>query len=104
MCQTLTTEWFWALCQGVKKAARRCPCHRGESDNTPDLLPWQIYCAESYTRIRLGHRAQPALADGLHLPEGDRLGLVLSLDRAGRLLTLHRGLEAVRHDAGQRRH
>jgi len=43
--------------------------------------------------------AQPALADRLHLPEDHRLGLVLSLDRARRLLPLHRRLEALRHDA-----
>src|SRR4051794_26801093 len=50
------------------------------------------------------YRAQPAVADGLHLPEGHGLGLVLSLDRARRLLTLHRRLETVRYDAGQRRY
>ncbi len=41
------------------------------------------------------NRNQPALADRLHLPEGHRLGLVLSLDRARRLLALHRRLEAL---------
>src|SRR5215210_750231 len=30
------TEWFRALCQGVKKAARGCSRHRGEVDSTPD--------------------------------------------------------------------
>ena len=45
------------------------------------------------------HRPQPALADRLHLPQGHRLGLVLSVHRARRLLTLHPGLEAV-HDDG----
>ena len=49
------------------------------------------------------HRAQPALADGLHLPQGGRVGLVLSLHRAGRLLPLHRGLEALHHHGGKRR-
>ena len=43
------------------------------------------------------HRAQSALADRLHLPAGDRLGLVLPVDRARRLLALHPGLEAVHH-------
>src|SRR6476469_10331352 len=46
-------------------------------------------------------RAQPAVADRFHLPEGDRLGLVLSVERARRLLALHRGLEAVHHHAGR---
>jgi hypothetical protein len=44
------------------------------------------------------HRHQPTLADGLHLPQDHRLGMVLSLDRARRLLALHRGLEALCHD------
>ena len=42
--------------------------------------------------------AGPALADRLHLPEGDWLGLVLLVDRARRLLPLHRCLEALHHD------
>ena len=50
------------------------------------------------------HGAQPALADGLHLPEDHRLGLVLSLHRARRLLPLHRRLEALRDHAGRGRH
>ena len=33
---------------------------------------------------------QPALANRLHLPQGHRLGMVLSLDGARRLLALHR--------------
>jgi energy-coupling factor transporter ATP-binding protein EcfA2 len=37
--------------------------------------------------------------DRLHLPEDHGLGLVLSLDRARRLLPVHRRLEALRHDA-----
>ena len=41
------------------------------------------------------HGAQPALADRLHLSQGHRLGLVLSVDRARRLLALHHRLEAV---------
>jgi hypothetical protein len=40
-------------------------------------------------------RAQSALADGLHVSEGDLLGLVLSLHRAGRLLTVHCSLEGM---------
>ena len=40
------------------------------------------------------------MADGLHVSAGDGLGLVLPLDRARRLLTQDRGLEAERHDAG----
>ena len=50
------------------------------------------------------HRDQPALADRLHLPQGHRLGLVLSVDRARRLLSLHRRLEALHHDERRRRH
>jgi transposase len=41
--------------------------------------------------------APSARSDRLHLLEGHRLGLVLSLDRPRRLLALHRRLEAV-HD------
>ena len=37
-------------------------------------------------------------------PEGRRLGVVLSLNRARRLLALHRRMEALRHDAGHRCH
>ena len=44
--------------------------------------------------------AQRAVADGLHVSAGGGLGLVLPLDRARRLLTQDRGLEAERHDAG----
>jgi hypothetical protein len=39
------------------------------------------------------------LADRLHLPQGHRLGLVLPVHRARRLLALNSGLEAV-HDHG----
>ena len=53
---------------------------------------------------RQDHGPQPALADRLHLPEGHRLGLVLPLHGARRLLALRRGLEALRHHAGLRRH
>ena len=50
------------------------------------------------------HRPQPALADRLHLPQGHRLGLVLSVDHPRRLLALHHRLEAVHDHAGRRRH
>jgi len=50
------------------------------------------------------HGHQPALADRLHLPQDHRLGLVLSVDSAGRLLALHRGLEAWSHHVRLRRH
>ena len=39
-----------------------------------------------------------------HLPEDRRLGLVLPVDRARRLLALHRGLEAWSHHVRLRRH
>jgi putative transposase len=48
--------------------------------------------------------AQPAVADRLHLSQGHRLGLVLSVDRARRLLALHHRLEAVHDDEGRGRH
>src|SRR3954467_15751758 len=54
--------------------------------------------------IREDDGAEPALADRLHLSEGDWLGLVLFVDRARRLLPLHRCLEAVHHDEGRGRH
>src|SRR4051794_8315857 len=47
---------------------------------------------------------KPALADRLHLSEGDWLGLVLFVDRARRLLPLHRCLEALHHDESRRCH
>ena len=43
---------------------------------------------------------EPAMADRLHVPEGDRLGLVLSVDHPRRLLPLHHRLEAVHDDEG----
>ena len=50
------------------------------------------------------HGAQPALADRLHLSQDHGLGLVLPLDRAGRLLALHCRLEALCDDEGEARH
>jgi transposase-like protein len=50
------------------------------------------------------HSAQPAVADRLHLPQGHRLGLVLSLHRARRLLTLRHRLEALHRHGRQRCH
>jgi hypothetical protein len=43
-----------------------------------------------------------AVADRLHLSEGDRLGLVLPVDDPRRLLALHHRLEAVHDDEGRR--
>ena len=44
--------------------------------------------------------AERTLADGFHVPAGRRLGLVLPVDRTGRLLPLHRGLDVADIDAG----
>jgi len=49
-------------------------------------------------------QTQSALADRLHLSEGHRLGLVLSLDHPGRLLSLHHRLEALHDHEGRGRH
>ncbi len=43
-------------------------------------------------------------ADRLHLPQGSRLGLVLSQHRLGRLQPLHHRLEALHQHAGGGRH
>src|ERR1700683_3380036 len=40
----------------------------------------------------------------LHLPEGDWLGLVLSVNDPRRLLALHHRLEALHHDESRGRH
>jgi hypothetical protein len=45
--------------------------------------------------------APSARSDGLHLPQGDRLGMVLPLHHPRRLLALHHRLEAVHHHAGR---
>ena len=50
------------------------------------------------------HGAQPALANRLHLSQGDRLGLVLPQHDIGRLLALHHRLEALHDDEGRGRH
>jgi len=50
------------------------------------------------------HGAKPALADGLHLSQGHRLGMVLPVDRPRRLLPLHHRLEAVHHHESRGRH
>ena len=47
------------------------------------------------------HGTQSALANRFYLSQGDRLGLVLSVERARRFLPLHRGLEAVRQHEGR---
>ena len=44
--------------------------------------------------------AQRVVANRLHLPAGCRVGLVLPVDRARRLLTLHLGVDAPDVDAG----
>ena len=46
-------------------------------------------------------RGEPAAADRLHLSQGDRLGLVLSVDHPRRLLALHHLLEAMHDDKGR---
>ena len=68
------------------------------------LKAHDLITSPAYVVIKAGgrvqgqdHSHQPALADRLHLPQDHRLGMVLSLDRARRLLALHRGLEALRH-------
>src|SRR5262249_56156866 len=48
-----------------------------------------------------GRSDEPAVADRFHLSKGDRVGLVLSVERARRLLPLHCGLEAVRQYAAE---
>src|SRR3954454_20793842 len=53
---------------------------------------------------RQDDRPEPAVADRLHLSEGHRLGLVLSVDYPRRLLPLHHRLEVMHHHAGRERH
>src|ERR1700676_4544951 len=62
-----------------------------------DLITTPAYVVIKAANEFKDHSHQPALGDGLHLPQNHRLGMVLSLNRARRLLALHRGLEAVCH-------
>ena len=48
--------------------------------------------------------AEPALADRLNLPQGDWLGLVLSVNDPRRLLALHHRVEALHVDERRGRH
>jgi hypothetical protein len=48
--------------------------------------------------------APSARSDRLHVSKGHRLGLVLPIDRARRLLAIHRHLEALHHHERRRRH
>jgi len=61
-----------------------------------DLITSPAYVVKGGERVQgQDHRHQPTLADRLHLPQDNWVGLVLSVHRARRLLTLHRGLEAL---------
>ena len=80
------------------RGQRLSALERPWSDHEPGLYP-----DESGRSLRQSDdRAQPALANRLHLPQGHRLGLVLPVHRARRLLALHPGLEAVHDYGGQR--
>ena len=71
-----------------------------------DLITSPAYIVEGSRRVQgQDDGAKPALADRLHLSEGDRLGLVLSQHGPGGLALYHR-LEAVHDDegAGRNRH
>ena len=75
------------------------------------LKAHDLITSPAYVVIKAGgrvqgqdHSHQPALADGLHLPQDHRLGLVLPVDGARRLLALHCGLEARSHDVRLQRH
>ena len=57
--------------------------------------------ANPTTKRRVGDELS---ADRLHVPEGHRLGMVLSVDRARRLLPIHRCLEALHHHGRRRCH
>ena len=64
-----------------------------------------LRCDQGRRRVQGQDRqAQSAVADRLHLPQGHRLGLVLSLDYPRRLLTLYHRLETLHDDADRRRH
>ena len=78
------------------------PAQGARPDYQPGLRP-----GESGRRVHgADDGAEPALADRLHLPQGDGLGLVLPLDDPRRLFPLHRRLEALHHHArrGRDRH
>ena len=64
-----------------------------------DLITSPAFCRHQGGGCLPGpdHGAEPAVADRLHLPQGRRLGLVLSVDHPRRLLPLHHRVEAV-HD------
>ncbi len=75
------------------------PAEGPRSDHQPGL------CRDQ-SRRSLPHPDHPTerdVADRLHLLQDHRLGLDVSVDRAGRLLALHHRLEAVQHDAGRGR-
>jgi len=66
----------------------------------PDYQP-RIYRRQSCRRVQgQDHQTKPDVADRLHLSQGDWMGLVLPVHRAGRLFTLHRGLEALHQYGG----
>jgi hypothetical protein len=67
----------------------------------PDHEPG-LHRRESCRRVQgQDDGAEPAVADRLHLSQGDRLGLVLPVDHPRRLLALHHRPEAV-HDHASR--
>jgi transposase-like protein len=70
-----------------------------------DLITSPAYVViKAANEFKEDHRHQPALADRLHLPQDHWLGLVLPVDRARRLLALHRRLEAWPHHVRLGRH
>src|SRR6476660_9773281 len=64
----------------------------GQKSSLPQLAP------------SVSQALMPDMADRLHLSQGDWLGLVLPVERARRLLPLHRRLEAVHYNEGRGRH
>ncbi len=91
-------------------SARELACHftderryfLSESSVYRILKAYDLITSPAYVLLSASDRfAQPsarALADRLHLPAGDRLGLVLPFDRDGRLLALSHRLEAQPDD------
>jgi hypothetical protein len=57
-----------------------------------------LHLAEQGSRPPAPRVQRYALADRLHLPEGDRLGVVLSFEHPRRLLALYHRLGALHHD------